>query len=174
MSEPFIAEIRMFAGNFAPRGWAFCNGSLLAISSNQSLFSLLGTLYGGDGRTTFGLPNLEGRAPMHSGRGPGLTDRRTGESGGQENVTLSVAQIPTHQHQVTGRDVAGIVLESDPEDNVWSRSNQDPYSDLPSSDSTMSSEAFEERGQSQPHSNQPPFLTLNFIIALTGLFPSRS
>ena len=98
MSEPFLAEIRIFAGNFAPRGWAFCNGQLLPIAQNTALFSLIGTTYGGDGRTTTGLPNLQGRAPMHPGRGPGLTARRLGESGGAETVTLSESQMPSHTH----------------------------------------------------------------------------
>ena len=102
MSEPFIAEIRIFAGNFAPRSWAFCNGQVLPISQNTALFSLIGTTYGGDGRSTMALPNLQGRAPMHPGRGPGLTDRRLGERGGVETVTLTEAQMPSHSHSFNG------------------------------------------------------------------------
>ena len=111
MSEPFVAEIRIFAGNFAPRNWAFCNGQLLPISQNTALFSLIGTTYGGDGRTTTALPNLQGRAPMHAGRGPGLTDRRLGQKGGVETVTLSEAQMPNHTHtlQATEEEVDRVV-----------------------------------------------------------------
>jgi len=112
MSEPFIAEIGIFAGNFAPRGWAFCNGQILPISQNTALFSLVGTTYGGDGRTTFALPNLQGRAPMHPGTGPGLTTRRLGQSGGVETVTLSEAQMPSHTH--TMQASTGMALDDDP------------------------------------------------------------
>jgi len=98
MSEPFVGEIRMFAGNFAPRGWAFCDGQLLAVSQNDALFSLLGTIYGGDGRTTFGLPDMRGRTPLHAGQGPGLSNRRLGAKAGAENVTLTVNQLPSHRH----------------------------------------------------------------------------
>jgi len=108
MSEPFIAEIRIFAGNFAPRSWAFCNGQLLPVAQNTALFSLIGTTYGGDGRTTTALPNLEGRAPMHPGRGPGLTSRRLGQRTGVETVTLTEAQIPNHSHTVRARTGAGV------------------------------------------------------------------
>ena len=107
MSEPFIAEIRIFAGNFAPRGWAFCDGQLLQISQNTALFSLVGTTYGGDGRTTFGLPNLKGRAPMHAGGGPDLTERRLGQSGGAETVTLTEADMPTHTHTMKASSELG-------------------------------------------------------------------
>jgi microcystin-dependent protein len=114
MSEPFIAEIRIFAGNFAPRGWAFCDGQLLPISQNTALFSLIGTTYGGDGRTTTALPNLQGRAPMHPGRGPGLTERRLGQKGGVETVTLSEAQMPNHNHQWQTSDPGFFATVSDP------------------------------------------------------------
>jgi microcystin-dependent protein len=102
MSEPYVGEIRMFAGNFAPRGWAFCDGQLLAVAQNDALFSLLGTIYGGDGRTTFGLPDLRGRVPIHAGSGPGLSPRRLGEKGGQEDVTLSLNELPQHDHMLIG------------------------------------------------------------------------
>ena len=116
MSEPFIAEIRIFAGNFAPRGWAFCDGQLLPISQNTALFALIGTTYGGDGRTTTALPNLQGRAPMHPGRGPGLTSRRLGQNGGSETITLTEAQLPNHTH---GVEVSGRVgSDNDPSASV--------------------------------------------------------
>ena len=116
MSEPFVGEIRMFAGNFAPRGWAFCDGQLLAVSQNDALFSLLGTIYGGDGRTTFGLPDLRGRVPIHAGSGPGLSPRRLGAKAGAENVTLTVNQLPSHSHRLSGS--ANLASESRPEGNV--------------------------------------------------------
>ena len=117
MSDPFIAEIRIFAGNFAPRGWAFCDGQLLSIAQNTALFSLVGTTYGGDGRTTFGLPGLQGRAPMHSGNGPGLTQRRIGQNGGVPNVTLTSAQIPSHTHEAKG--ASGENDQQAPEGKSW-------------------------------------------------------
>lgn len=176
MSEPFIAEIRIFAGNFAPRGWAFCNGQLLPISQNTALFSLIGTTYGGDGRTTTALPNLQGRAPMHPGRGPGLTDRRLGERGGVETVTLSEAQMPNHNHTLKASagasDEEG---EKSPANRVTgvtqtSRKLYGPSANLTS----MAGQALPNAGGSQPHNNLQPFLTINFIIALIGLYPSRS
>ena len=173
MSEPFIAEIRIFAGNFAPRSWAFCNGQLLPISQNTALFSLIGTTYGGDGRTTTALPNLKGRAPMHPGRGPGLTSRRLGQRGGVEMVTLSEAQMPNHTHTLR---VDG---EEDPEDNDPNNhtlARAGIYVDVGSNPGlqAMSSSSSDSTGGSQPHNNLQPFLTINFIIALQGLFPSRS
>lgn len=172
MSEPFVAEIRIFAGNFAPRGWAFCNGQLLPVSQNTALFSLIGTTYGGDGRTTTALPNLQGRAPMHPGRGPGLTDRRLGQRGGVESVTLSEAQMPNHTHTAQGSVRTG--NQDDPANQypaigvggtLWGSANN-----LQS----MASQALPNTGGSQAHNNMQPFLTINFIIALVGLYPSRS
>jgi microcystin-dependent protein len=172
MSEPFIAEIRIFAGNFAPRGWAFCNGQLLPISQNTALFSLIGTTYGGDGRTTTALPNLQGRAPMHPGRGPGLTARTLGQQGGAETVTLTEAQMPGHNHAATvyGRpgdlgDPAGRSLARSSGANVYAPAN----SLVP-----MGSNALTATGGGSPHNNVQPYLALNFIIALVGLYPSRS
>jgi len=170
MSEPFVAEIRIFAGNFAPRNWAFCNGQLLPISQNTALFSLIGTTYGGDGRTTTALPNLQGRAPMHPGRGPGLTDRRLGQRGGVETVTLSEAQMPNHTHtfQATEEEVD----RSSPTNRFLAEGEQvyGPATNLVD----MSSRALPSAGGSQTHNNMQPFLTINFIIALVGLYPSRS
>lgn len=174
MSEPFVAEIRIFAGNFAPRGWAFCNGQLLPISQNTALFSLIGTTYGGDGRSTTALPNLQGRAPMQPGRGPGLTDRRLGERGGTETVTLTEAQMPNHQH---GWSVSGRTANAnDPDDQshlAGASLDQNLYH-APDNPVDMNEQTLGESGDSQPHNNMQPFLTINFIIALVGLYPSRS
>ena len=172
MSEPFVGEIRMFAGNFAPRGWAFCDGQLMAVSQNDALFSLLGTIYGGDGRTSFGLPDLRGRIPVHAGQGPGLSSRRLGEKGGAEAVTVTVAQLPTHNHTMQiSTEIAG---RSAPQDNVLgSSTNIDFYTgDAP--DQTMSSSVVSPVGGSRSHSNLMPFLCVNFIIALFGIYPSRA
>ena len=177
MSEPFIAEIRIFAGNFAPRGWAFCNGQLLPIAQNTALFSLIGTTYGGDGRTTTALPNLQGRAPMHPGRGPGLTDRRLGERGGVENVTLNEAQMPNHNHTASTTLTPG--NEDDPQADAMLAGGQTAATHLYAPASTafsgkLAAQAMPAVGGSQPHNNMQPFLTLNYIIALQGLYPSRS
>lgn len=175
MSEPFVAEIRIFAGNFAPRGWAFCNGQLLPISQNTALFSLIGTTYGGDGRTTTALPNLQGRAPMHPGRGPGLSDRRLGESGGAERVTLSEAQMPSHQHGVNYTDeLLGTTTPTDalPGSSGGRGGGTALYKD--GGATLENGGASRNAGGSQPHNNLQPFLTMNFIIALVGLYPSRS
>ena len=174
MSEPFIAEIRIFAGNFAPRGWAFCNGQLLPISQNTALFSLIGTTYGGDGRSTTALPNLEGRAPMHPGRGPGLTARRLGQRGGAETVTLSEAQMPNHTHTLSADQDAG--EQNSPVNGYTARTaaNQRIYTDAGNLSNMAATAIPNNAGGSQPHNNMQPFLTMNFIIALVGLYPSRS
>jgi len=175
MSEPFIAEIRIFAGNFAPRSWAFCDGQLLPIAQNTALFSLIGTTYGGDGRTTTALPNLEGRAAMHPGRGPGLTARRLGEKVGTETVTLSEAQIPSHSH--TARAATANSSADTPSNTASfgrSAGSQAYQSNTSSNLVDLASETLATTGGGQAHTNIQPFLTLNFIIALQGLFPSRS
>ncbi len=169
MSEPFIAEIRIFAGNFAPRGWAFCNGQLLPIAQNTALFALVGTTYGGDGRTTTALPDLEGRAPMHPGRGPGLADRRLGERAGTETVTLAETQIPSHTHQLIGTEED--VDASSPVGNYLAVGN-DLYS--ATGGSALADASLPGTGGNQAHNNMQPYLAVNFIIALTGVFPSRS
>ena len=174
MSEPFIAEIRIFAGNFAPRGWAFCNGALLPISQNTALFSLIGTTYGGDGRTTTALPNLEGRAPMHPGTGPGLTSRRLGEKSGTETVTLSSSQMPSHNHSLladgsTGGPLGGGANASNPVDNFVGASVK-----FHAAGSNVNMAAMGSVGGSQAHNNMQPYIAMNFIIALEGLYPSRS
>ncbi len=175
MSEPFIAEIRIFAGNFAPRSWAFCDGQLLPVAQNTALFSLIGTTYGGDGRTTTALPNLQARAPMHPGRGPGLTARRLGQKVGVDTVTLTEAQIPSHTH--TARATTTAADTSVPSNTTtFGRSLGGPayQTDASSNLVDMASATLATTGGSQAHTNVQPFLTMNFIIALQGLYPSRS
>lgn len=168
MSEPFVAEVRIFAGNFAPRGWAFCNGQLLPIAQNTALFSLVGTTYGGDGRTTMGLPNLQDRAAMHAGNGPGLTQRRLGQTGGADEVTLTEAQMPAHAHSLRGSTDRGELRA--PTGRALARAvNYGPTANV-----DMADEALAETGGAQPHNNRQPYLAVNFIIALVGLYPSRS
>jgi microcystin-dependent protein len=175
MSEPFVAEIRIFAGNFAPRGWAFCDGQLLPISNNTALFSLIGTTYGGDGVTTMALPNMQGRAPMEPGRGPGLTTRRLGERLGVEDVTLNEADIPSHTHTMRAQNGAGDTATPGNAvslagggfgDRLYQTNTTDNLVDL-------SSEAIKPAGGGQAHTNMQPYLVMNFIIAMVGLYPSR-
>ena len=171
MSEPFVGEIRMFAGNFAPRGWAFCDGQLLAVSQNDALFSLLGTIYGGDGRTTFGLPDLRGRIPIHAGHGPGLSERRLGAKGGAETVTLTVNQMPSHTHAMQAS--TGLAQDSTPQGRVLARTTGvDLYIGDPALEN-MNSESITNVGGSRSHTNLMPFLCVHFIIALVGIYPSR-
>lgn len=180
MSEPFIGEIRIFAGNFAPRGWAFCDGQLLPIAQNTALFSIVGTTYGGDGRTTLGLPNLQGRTPVHAGTGPGLTNRRLGQQGGVQDVTLTQAQMPAHTH-ATAAAAGNLVATTNPPNTADPRGNWLAAADVFGSDPPnvdMSTDLFGDdisaTGGGQAHTNMPPYLALNFIIALQGLFPSRN
>lgn len=171
--DPFIGEIRMFAGNFAPRGWAFCDGQLLAISSNSALFSLLGTTYGGDGRTTFALPDLRGRVAIHPGSGPGLSTYRQGAIGGTETNTLLVSQMPSHSHTVNAVDDDGNA--SVPNGNVPAGTkvlDQEYSSDTPNA--TMGNNMINNTGGGQPVNNIQPYATVQFIIALEGTYPSRS
>ena len=170
MSEPFVGEIRMFAGNFAPRGWAFCDGQLLAVSQNDALFSLLGTIYGGDGRTTFGLPDMRGRLPVHAGTGPGLSPRRLGAKGGAESVTLTVNQLPSHTHQMqASSQPASSAL---PENSVLAQTDS-PFYGADSPFVNMNTAEISAVGGSRSHTNLMPFLCVNFIIALVGIYPSR-
>lgn len=171
MSEPFVAEIRIFAGNFAPRGWAFCNGQLLPVSQNTALFSLIGTTYGGDGRSTTALPNLKGRAPMHPGRGPGLTSRRLGQRGGSEMVTLTEAQMPNHTHTATASSEPAST--NVPANNYLARTTGRGSNLYKTSGTQVSMASAGNAGGSQAHNNMQPFIVMNFIIALVGLYPSR-
>ncbi|MEL7450443.1 MAG: tail fiber protein [Pseudomonadota bacterium] len=175
MPDPFIGEIRMFAGNFAPRNWALCDGQLLPISQYSALFSLLGTHYGGDGRSTFGLPDLRGRAPMHAGQGPGLTPRSVGQKGGEETVTLTEAQIPAHRHLVHVRNDSGNSPEpANRVPAIESKTDAD-YGDLPSPPAdSFDASCVSMTGGGQAHDNMAPFQCINFIIAIQGLYPSRS
>ena len=171
MADPFVAEIRIFPFNFAPRGWAFCNGQLLPISQNTALFSLLGTTYGGDGKSNFALPNLQGSAPMHPGQGPGLSLHDLGETGGTETVTLLESEVPSHSHALNASQADG--------------ASRIPVGDLPATGigiglyapsgslTPMSPNTLSPAGGSLPHNNMMPYLTANFCIALQGIFPPR-
>ena len=173
MSEPFIAEIRIFAGIFAPRGWAFCNGQLLPIAQNTALFSLIGTTYGGDGRTTTALPDLQGRVPMHPGNGPGLTSRRLGQRGGVAEVALTDAQLASHSHALMASPNPAEALS--PDGTGLARAvGASVYQTGSAAPVQMAADALPEVGGGGPHNNLHPYLTLNFIIALVGLYPSRN
>ena len=173
MSAPFVAEIRIFAGNFAPTGWALCNGQLMPISQNTALFSLLGTFYGGDGKTTFALPDLQGRAPMHQGSGSGLSERIIGESAGEEFVTLIESEMPAHVHTVNAR--SSLSTQPSPVNNIWSGNNvARQYVTSNTTPGNLNPIAITPSGGSVPHNNMPPYLILTFIIALQGIFPPRS
>jgi len=181
MSSPFVAEIRIFACNFPPVGWAFCNGQLMSISQNTALFSLLGTTYGGDGRSTFGLPDLQGNAPMQPGQGPGLSLHDLGEMSGSDTVTLLDTENPSHSHLLAG-DTANANSAS-PAGNVYKFGRffvspnpagpVAPYS-TQAPDTSLNPAAIGIAGGSQPHNNLMPYLTLNFCIALQGIFPARN
>jgi len=174
MADPFVAEIRIFPFNFAPRGWAFCNGQLLPISQNTALFSLLGTIYGGDGKSTFALPNLQGNAPMHHGQGPGLSLHDQGETGGSETVTLLESEIPAHGHALMASNQPG--EDPTPAGEVLARSvgfslyQTNVNGNLVS----LAAPVITPAGSDQPHTNLQPYLTLNFCIAMQGVYPPRS
>ncbi len=171
MSEPFVGEIRMFAGNFAPRGWAFCDGQLLAVSQNDALFSLLGTIYGGDGRTTFGLPDLRGRIPLHQGTGPGLSPRRLGSKGGSENVTLTTNQLASHSHDWNANTAPA--TGDAPQGKVVAEAAGPSFYKATGQTIDFASDMIANTGGSGPHTNLMPTLCINFIIALFGIYPSR-
>lgn len=164
MSEPFLGEIRAIGFNGAPRGWALCDGTLLSIAQNQALFSLLGTMYGGDGRTTFALPDLRGRVPYHPGLGA-----NPGDQGGEASHTLTLQELPAHSHVVEASVAAAD--QSSPTNNIWAVATGNAYGSA--GNTTLAPAAVQMTGGSQPHENQPPFLVINFVIALQGIYPSR-
>jgi microcystin-dependent protein len=176
MSDNFIGEIRIFPFNFAPKGWAMCDGQLMPISQNTALFSLLGTTYGGDGKSNFALPNLMGLAPMQAGQGPGLSLRDLGEAGGEQTVTLLASEMPAHNHSLQafvgrGSNVntpgPAVTLSTSPGNFVYDSATPNPPT-------AMAQGMLSMAGGSQPHNNLMPYLTLNFCIALQGIFPARS
>jgi microcystin-dependent protein len=171
MADPFVAEIRIFPFNFAPRGWAWCDGQLLPLSQNTALFSLLGTTYGGNGRSNFALPDLQGRAPMHPGQGSGLSLHDLGETGGSETVTLLESEIPGHNH--TFRVSTQIGLENRPPGQNWAQGDGINLYAAPNPLVPMSGQALAPAGNDQPHNNMQPSLTFYFCIALQGVFPPR-
>lgn len=175
MSNPFLAEIRIFPFNFAPKGWAFCDGQLLPLSQNTALFSLLGTTYGGDGKSNFALPNMQGNAPMHPGQGPGLSLHDLGETGGEDTVTLLESEIPSHSHSLMtfGGQASG--HDPGPTVSIARSIGIDPYSATTNSGVVaMSGNTVAPAGGDQPHNNLMPYLTLNFCIALQGVYPPRT
>ena len=172
--DPFVAEVRIFPFNFAPKGWAFCDGQLLPISQNTALFSLLGTTYGGDGKSTFALPNLQGSAPMQPGQGPGLSLHDLGEMAGSETVSLLESEMPAHSHSMGAQNVAlgGVAT---PAGNTLNRpASGNLFTTTLSPTVQMSDQMLAPNGGNQPHNNMQPYLTLNFNIALQGVFPPRS
>lgn len=172
MADPFVAEIRILPFNFAPKGWAFCNGQLMPLSQNTALFSLLGTTYGGNGKSNFALPDLQARAPMHPGQGPGLSLHDLGESAGSETVTLLASEIPAHSHALrTFNDVGEDRIPGPTE--AMARSTGGLLYGAPGNAASMAPQALAPAGGDLPHNNLMPFLTLNFCIALQGIFPQR-
>ena len=170
MSNPYLGEIRTFAGNFAPQGWALCQGQLLPIAENTALFQLIGTTYGGDGVNTFALPDLRGRLPLHQGTGPGLSPRSIGQMGGAEQVTLGEAQLPAHSHTVLASNSAG---KAAPGPGAMLSAGVIQVFGNGAPNTPMSPQAVTtSAGGGQPHPNMPPFLGLNYIVALFGIFPS--
>lgn len=182
MSNPFLAEIRIFTGNFAPKGWAMCDGQLMPISQNTALFSLLGTTYGGDGKATFGLPNLQGAAPMQAGQGPGLTLRDLGEIGGEQTVTLLTTEIPQHRHTLSATTTTGTTAVSSQNQLALATAGGGKeggasvvnYYNTNNPTTALSGSGMSIAGGNLPHNNLMPYLGLNFIIALQGVFPPRS
>ena len=174
MANPFLGEIRAFPFNFAPKGWAFCDGQLLSIAQNTALFALLGTQFGGDGRSTFALPNLQGNVPLDFGQGPGLTFYNMGDSGGAPSITLLTSEMPAHGHNAHCNSAAG--NKTKPNSSYWAKDAAgilSEYATVPDGNQ-MSQQALGISGGSQPHNNMQPFLTLNFCIALQGVYPARS
>lgn len=172
MSEPFVGEIRMFAGSFAPLGWAFCNGATLAISQNEVLFALIGTIYGGDGQTTYNLPDMRGRLPIHKGVLGGGSTYTIGQVLGSETVTLTQNQLPAHQHLISANSNLG--SSPNPSGNIVAGSSLSPFIQGATQDVSLNPQTIGFAGGSQPHSNLMPSLCITFIIALEGIFPSQN
>jgi microcystin-dependent protein len=172
MADPFVAEIRIFPFNFAPKGWAFCDGQLLPLSQNTALFSLLGTTYGGNGKSNFALPDLQGRAPMHPGQGPGLSLHDLGETGGSDTVALLESEIPSHSHSF--KTLASVGDDPSPTQNTLSRATGHYQTTTNQNLVSMADSAIAAAGGDQPHNNLMPYLTFNFCIALQGVFPPRT
>ena len=172
MSQPYIGGIRMFAGNFAPNGWMTCEGQILPISENDALFTLIGTTYGGDGQETFNLPNLASRVPIHMGTGPDGTTYQIGEKAGTEQETLTVQQIPIHTHPFTGSTAPG--SQATPVGNMVAASNTVSLYKASPPTTPLNAQAVQPTGGSQPHENTQPFLCLNYIISLFGIFPTQT
>ena len=180
MADPFVAEIRIFPFNFAPKGWAFCNGQILPLSQNTALFSLLGTTYGGDGKSNFALPNMQGNAPMHPGQGPGLSLHDLGEMGGSETVTLLESEMPAHSHTVAAKTQNATTNQ--PSGNLLAAGHfgaaqggsVNYYLTIATPTTQLSDNSIALAGGDQPHNNLMPYLTLNFCIALQGVFPPRT
>ena len=171
MADPFVAEIRIFPFDFAPKGWALCDGQLLPLSQNTALFSLLGTTYGGDGKSNFALPDLQGASPMQPGQGPGLKLRDLGETGGVESVTLLESEIPSHSHALLGRNDVGDTPA--PGGMTLARATGIYQTNTAGSQVSMAPDALPPAGGGQPHNNRQPYLVLNFCIALQGVYPPR-
>ena len=173
MGEPYVGEIRMFGGNFPPSGWAFCNGALMPISENETLFNLIGTTYGGDGQETFALPDLQGRVPVHAGQGPGISQNyQLGEKGGVETVTLTAPTIPIHSHAFVASSAGASSL--DPTGQVLAQTAQRAIYTEDTTTTNLAASAVSPVGGSQPHENMAPYLCINFIISLFGVFPSQN
>jgi len=176
MSTPYVAEIRMFAGNFAPKSWALCNGQLMAISQNTALFSLIGTFYGGNGQSNFALPDLRGRAPMHWGNGAGLSQYVVGETAGENSVTLLTTEMPAHTHSISGATIANSTPGATPASNTLF-TNSAPngvYAAAVGTPVLLAPQSISTAGSSQPHNNTQPYQAVTFIIALQGVFPARN
>ncbi|MGN6518459.1 MAG: phage tail protein [Dokdonella sp.] len=172
MSQPFLGEIRMFGCNFAPHRWAMCNGQVMSIAQNTALFSLLGTFYGGNGQTTFALPDLQSRSPMHQGQGPGLTPRSLGENGGSETVALTVQQLPAHNHALGAQGARAD--RANATGSLLAQGAQSIYAGGSSPTTTLAPQSTGSAGSSLPHYNMQPYAVVNFCIALEGIYPARN
>jgi microcystin-dependent protein len=173
--DPFVAEIRIFGFNFAPKGWAFCDGQLLPLSQNTALFSLLGTTYGGDGKSNFALPNLQGNAPMHPGQGPGLSLHDLGETGGSETVTLLVSEMPAHNHNIMAQVQPSGANTADNASSIARSVGGNAFKATAFGNiAALAPEAMTPAGSSFPHNNMMPYVTMNFCIALQGVYPPRT